>query len=608
MRTVAIPITALLVILSGLAFQAGPLHLWGTRIWLVGLVCLGAPVVWQTLAGVFRRQLAADLVASLAIVTALLLDQPLPGLVVVLMQTGGEALDRFAAGRASRAVAALEAEAPRMAHRLRGTEVEDVAADLVAPDDQLVVRPGEMVPCDGEVTEGRSSVDNSRLTGEPMPFTAGPGTPLLSGSLNLDGPLVIRVVRVARESQYARIVDLVRTAQLSKSPLQRLADRYAVIFTPVTLAVCVVAWTISRDPLRVLSVLVVATPCPLILAAPVAMIGGINRAARRRIIIRHGEALERLGSVTAALLDKTGTITIGRPAVAAVTPVAPFAEAEVLALAAAVDAGSGHLLARSVVAEALRRKLPARTAEAVRESPGQGVTGEVDGHRVMLGARSFVLSRHPWLAGSWPDTEPTALRAWLAVDGRAAGTLAFADQLRPEARPLLARLAHLGVRRIVMVTGDDASHAEAIARAVGIDDVRAGLLPADKVAVVVEMEQAGYHVMMLGDGTNDAPALSRASVGVALAANGGGITAEAADVVVLADDPLRVADAIEISQRTMRIARQSVWAGLGLSGIALLVAAAGAIPPTVGAILQEVIDVAVILNALRASTGPAAEW
>ncbi|MEO8636145.1 MAG: heavy metal translocating P-type ATPase [Gemmatimonadales bacterium] len=607
MRAVAIPITTLLVILIGLALQAGPFDVWGVGIWRVGLLCLGAPVVWQTVVGVLRGQLAADLVATLAIVTAVLLDQPLPGLVVVLMQTGGEALDRFAAGRASRAVAALEADAPRVAHRLRGSEVEDIAADLVAPDDRVLVRPGEMVPCDGEVTEGRSSVDSSRLTGEPMPVTAVPGTALLSGSLNVDGPLVLRVIHVARESQYARIVELVRTAQQSKSPLQRLADRYAVIFTPVTLMVCVLAWLVSRDPTRVLSVLVVATPCPLILAAPVAMIGGINRAARRRIIIRHGEALERLSHVTAALLDKTGTITIGQPVVAMVTPVSPFAETDVLALAAAVEAGSGHLLARSVVAEAHRRGLTLRPAGEVVESPGQGVSGVVDGRLVILGARSFLLTRHPELAGGWPDANGSALRAWLAIDGRAAGTLTFADQLRPEAAPLITRLARLGIRQIVMVTGDDASHARAIADAVGISDVRAGLLPADKVAVVVEMEEAGYHVMMLGDGTNDAPALSRASVGVALAANGGGITAEAADVVVLADNPLRVAEAIEISRRTMRIARESVWVGLGLSGIAMLVAAAGAIPPTVGAILQEVIDVAVILNALRASTGPTAE-
>ena len=603
---VAIPIAALLAILIGLALQAGPLRLWGTRSWLIGLVCLGAPIVWRTAVGALHGRLAADLVASLAIVAALLLDQPLPGLVVVLMQSGGEALDRFAAGRASQAVAALEADAPRIAHRLNDTTMEDIAAELVQPGDRVVVRPGEMVPCDGVVSDGRSSVDRSRLTGEPMPLAAVPGTPLFSGSINIEGPLTIRVNRVARESQYARIVELVRTAQLSKSPLQRLADRYAVVFTPVTLAVCTVAWFLSHDPLRVLSVLVVATPCPLILAAPVAMIGGINRAARHRIIIRHGEALERLGNVTAALLDKTGTITIGRPGVASVTPVAPFVVGEVLALAAAVDAGSGHLLARSVVAEAVRRGLPPRVAADVTESPGQGVAGVVDGRAVLLGAKSYILSRHPALGASWPDMEGSALRAWLAVDGRAAGTIAFADQLRPDARTLLQRLTALGVRRIVMVTGDDAGHAQTIARAVGITEVRAGLLPADKVAVVVEMERAGFHVMMLGDGTNDAPALSRASVGVALAANGGGITAEAADVVVLADDPLRVAEAIMISQRTMRIARESVWVGLGLSGIAMLAAAAGAIPPTIGAILQEVIDVAVILNALRASTGPPA--
>jgi P-type E1-E2 ATPase len=291
---------------------------------------------------------AADLVAMLAIVTALFLGEPLAGLLVVLMQTGGEALERYAEGRASEAVRELEAAAPRQAHRVRMGSTEDVEADAVAVGDELLVRPGELVPCDGLVLSGRSHVDAARLTGEPLPVSAAPGTRLLSGSLNLDGPLTIRATAPASESQYARIVELVRTAQQSKSPLQRLADRYAVWFTPFTLFVCAVTYLLTEDPVRVLAVLVVATPCPLILATPVAVVGGINRGARRGIIFRHGSALEQLAGITVAVFDKTGTLTIGRPRVARVLAAAPYTEPEVLRLAGAVEHGSGHLLARTL--------------------------------------------------------------------------------------------------------------------------------------------------------------------------------------------------------------------------------------------------------------------
>ncbi|HXI21370.1 MAG TPA: HAD-IC family P-type ATPase, partial [Gemmatimonadales bacterium] len=303
---------------------------------MTGLVLLGLPVVWRTVRGMLAGQFAADLVASLSILAAIALVQPIPGLVVVLMQTGGEALERYAAGRASRAVQELEAAAPRRATRLGPGGVEEIAVEQVEPGDRLLVRPGELVPCDGVVSEGYSHVDASRLTGEPLPVTAEAGVALMSGSLNIESPFTLEATAAARESQYARIVQLVRNAQASKSRLQRLADRTAVWFTPLTLAVCLIAWLASRDPLRVLAVLVVATPCPLILAAPVAMIGGINRAARRSVIIRHGEALERLSAATAVLLDKTGTLTVGRPVVADVAPCAPFSDAEVLRLAAAV--------------------------------------------------------------------------------------------------------------------------------------------------------------------------------------------------------------------------------------------------------------------------------
>jgi heavy metal translocating P-type ATPase len=561
-------------------------------------------VVWQTVRGVFAGRFAADLVAMLAIVTALLLGEPLAGLIVVLMQTGGEALERYAQGRASAAVRELEAAAPRLAHRMVGGAVEDVSAELIAVGDELLLRPGELLASDAVVLEGRSHVDASRLTGEPMPVSAHPGVRLLSGSLNIEGPLTVRATARASESQYARIVDLVRTAQESKSPLQRLADRYAAWFTPLTLAVCALAYILSGDPSRVLAVLVVATPCPLILATPVAVVGGINRAARQGIIFRHGTALEQLGRVDVAIFDKTGTLTIGRPRVDRVQTTPEFSPEELLRLAGSVEQGSGHLLARTLVQEANDRGVVLPEGKHIVEAPGQGVSGEVEGRSVTVGGWSFVVRRHPSAEPPLRDLltrEPDAgLRAYVAIDGRGAGFVEYADRLRPELAGFISRLRRLGLSRIVLLSGDDQANATAVARAVGIEEARGDLLPEEKVAHVQRIMKEGARVVMVGDGTNDAPALSTATVGIALAAGGGGISAEAADAVILADDPSRVAEAIIISRRTLRLARQSIWAGLGLSSVAMVLASLGYIPPIVGALLQEAIDVAVILNALRA--------
>jgi heavy metal translocating P-type ATPase len=562
-------------------------------------------VVWQTVRGVFAGRFAADLVAMLAIVTALLLGEPLAGLIVVLMQTGGEALERYAQGRASAAVRELEAAAPRLAHRVVDGVTEDVSAELIKVGDQLLLRPGELLASDAVVLEGRSHVDASRLTGEPMPVSAHPGVRLLSGSLNIEGPLTVRATAPASESQYARIVDLVRTAQESKSPLQRLADRYAAWFTPLTLAVCALAYILSGDPSRVLAVLVVATPCPLILATPVAVVGGINRAARHGIIFRHGTALEQLGRVDAAIFDKTGTLTIGRPKVDRVQTTPEFTAEELLRLAGSVEHGSGHLLARTLVQEANDRGVVLPEGKHIVEAPGQGVSGEVEGRSVTVGGWSFVVSRHPSAEPALRDLlsrEPEAgLRAYVAVDGRGVGFVEYADRLRPELAGFISRLRRLGLSRIVLLSGDDQANATAVARAVGIEEARGDLLPEEKVAHVQQIMKEGARVVMVGDGTNDAPALSTATVGIALAAGGGGISAEAADAVILADDPSQVAEAIHISRSTLRLARQSIWTGLGLSSVAMVVASLGYIPPIVGALLQEAIDVAVILNALRAS-------
>jgi heavy metal translocating P-type ATPase len=603
-----LPTLALLALVGG-----GLLHV-GERFdtpafWLHygALILLGAPVALRTLRGMLRGEFAADVVAMLAIVTAIALREPVAGLVIVLMQTGGELLERYAEGRASAAVRELEAAAPRIAHRLRGDDThdtEDVSAEAVGVDDRILVRPGEMLPCDATVIEGSSSLDTSRVTGEPLPERVGPGAHVSSGVVNLESPLLLRVTAPARESLYARIVDLVRTAQAEKAPIQRLADRWAVWFTPLTLIACGVAWWLSGDVGRVLAVLVVATPCPLIIATPVAVIGGINRAARRSIVVRNGSALELLSRVDTVVFDKTGTLTIGRPGVASVESLAGLDANDLLRLGAAIEVGSGHLLARSTVAEARDRGLPIPRASEIIEFSGRGVSGSVEGRRVTVGERSIVSERHPALAAAiagFTGGRDGGLRAFVAVGDAGLGVIRYADRLREGLTDLGARLAARGLTRVLLISGDHDDNVQKVARDVGIAEAKGDQLPQDKVAAVKALEAEGRRVLMVGDGTNDAPALAAATVGVALAAHGGGISAEAASVVLLADDVMRVEEAVAIGQRTVRIAKQSIGAGLALSAAGMVVAALGYLPPTAGALVQEAIDVAVIVNALRAA-------
>jgi heavy metal translocating P-type ATPase len=571
---------------------------------LVALILTGAPIVWRTIRDAMRGRFAADIVATLSIVTALALREPLAGLVIVLMLRGGEMLERFAAGRASRALQELEDASPHTAHRVRDDRIEDIAAELVQPGDVLIVRPGELVPADSVVTQGYSWIDASRLTGESVPVEATIGAPLMSGSINGDRPLTVRATAKATESQYARIVQLVRSAQASKAPLQRIADRYAVWFTPLTLLVCAITFALTHDWSRVLAVLVVATPCPLILATPVAIVGGISHAARHGIIVRHGGALEALARVTVAVFDKTGTMTIGQPGVSRVMTTPPWDANSVVRFAAAVEQGSGHLLARSIVAEAQRRNgssIPA--AQAVIESPGRGVTGQVGRHTVAVGSRSFALEEQHADAQRLHalGNGDNKLRAFVMIDGHPAGAIEFADVVRARASATLARLRREGVRRTLLLSGDQASYVDSVASAVGITEARGDLLPQDKVDIVAQLKRSGESVVMIGDGVNDAPALSTADVGVALAAHGRGIASESADVILLEDELSGVAEAVEIGHKTMRVARQSILVGLGLSGVAMVFAAYGFIAPVMGALLQEAIDVAVIVNALRTS-------
>ena len=580
------------------------LPLFAHALWTIALIGAGFPVVWRTLRAARHGNFATDVVASLSIVTAAIIGQPLAGLVIVLMQTGGEALERFAERRASAAVRELEKAAPRIAHLVSGARgLVDVPVGELNVGDVFLVRPGEMVPCDGIVLSGISEIDASQLTGEAIPVPAHEGTPIMSGSLNAHGVLSVRASARAAESQYSKIVELVREAQASKSPLQRLADRYAVWFTPATLAVCVVTFALTQSWTTVLAVLVVATPCPLILATPVALIGGINRAARRKIIVRHGAAIEMLSNATLAVFDKTGTLTVGKPSVEDVVALPGFMEREVLRSAAAVEQGSSHLLARVVVEEAEKRYGPLPAAKQHRESPGEGLTGMVGEIEIAVGSRAFVAHHATASLDTFDAAQngEAGLRAYVLLSGKPAGIIEYADSLRPELKSLLATLRGLGLSRTVLLSGDRAANAKAIGLAAGIKEVHGELLPGDKATMVSRFRAQGEIVLMVGDGTNDAPALSAADVGVALAGHGGGVTSEAADVVILVDDLSKVGEAVAISRRTMRVARQSIVTGLVLSGVAMIFAAYGFIQPTAGALLQEAIDVAVILNALRAS-------
>ena len=582
---------------------ASPQNPWVWRGWMIVLVAAGLPVVVRTVRGLLRGHFAADVVATLSIVGAVLLGQPVAGLVIVLMQTGGEWLEHYAEGRASNAVRALEEAAPRTAHRQRAdAQYDDIPADGIAVGDLLLVRPGEMLPADGVVHSGRSHLDVSRLTGEAPPEMVQAGNDVRSGAVNLEGAIVVRATRLARESLYARIVELVRTAQSEKSPIQRMADRYAVWFTPLTLAVCTLAWFVTHDPVRVLAVLVVATPCPLLLATPVAIIGGINRAAQHQVIVRSGGALERLASVNTAVFDKTGTLTIGRPEVVAVDAYEEWTSDAVLRLAAAVEVGSGHHLARSTVDAAGKRGIARPAATHVVDFPGLGVRGTVDGGDVAIGATGWLSSLFPGRHQAIDAARGAGLRGVVAIDGEIAGAIEYADQAREGLHGFFDELRRLGLRHIVLLSGDHQANVSGLARAFGITDARGDLLPQQKVEAVRELMHSGRKVVMIGDGTNDAPALSAATAGIALAAHGGGIAAEAADAVILCDDITRVAAAIRVGRRSVGIARQSIMVGLGLSGLAMVAAAMGYFSPTTGALVQEAIDVAVILNAVRAST------
>ncbi|MCA0456063.1 MAG: cadmium-translocating P-type ATPase [Chloroflexi bacterium] len=595
-----IPFLALFGLALGavVRFGAGRVDL-ADLIWLATLVIGGAPVVYETTKGMLKGDFASDVVAMLAIIAAVLTQEYFAGVIIVLMQSGGEALESYSLRRASSSLEKLLARAPRTAHRRTDTRIEDIQVEQVQIGDTLVVRPGDLIPVDGKLLSAQAEVDEAALTGEPLAAPKKAGGVLLSGSVNVGDAFEMQASQLSVDSKYAKIVELVRKAQEEKPPLQRLADRYAVWFTPVTLVMCALGWLITGNPHTILSVLVVATPCPLILAVPVAIISGINRAASFGIIVKGGTAIEQIGRAQAIVFDKTGTLTYGKPTVQKIIPFNGRPPVEIMRLAGGAEQLSGHVLAQSLAQAALKQNGALPMPTHVHEVAGHGIEAEVEGHHIAIGSPKFIADT----TGRAIEPErltDSELSAYISIDCKPAGVVSFSDQLRPGVPDLMTRLRGLGINHIAMLTGDRASHARKVAQAAHLDSFEAGLLPEDKVTAVNKLKQKYNSIVMVGDGINDAPALATATVGVAMGAHGTGISAEAADIVLMVDDVSRVADAVETGQRMVRVAKQSIYVGLGLSLGLMVLAALGVIPPAVGALLQEAIDVAVIVNGLRA--------
>ncbi|MEV0695138.1 heavy metal translocating P-type ATPase [Streptomyces sp. NPDC050388] len=568
--------------------------------WALGTASAVAPAVGWVLVALRRGHAGVDLIAVLALGGTLAVGEYLAGALIALMLATGRALEAAAQRRASHDLRALLAHAPRTARRRTGTEVRPVPLAEVAVGDLLVVGAGEVVPVDGQVVGPAAVLDESVLTGESAPVERVPGQTVRSGVVNAGGAFEVRATATEQDSTYAGIVRLARQAGAEAAPVVRLADRYAAWFLPLSVAVAGLAWLFSGSAVRAVAVLVVATPCPLLLAAPVAIVSGLSRASRLGVVVRDGGALERLGRARTLLLDKTGTLTGGHPRVLDVTAGPGWKPAEVLRLAAGVDQYSPHVLAHAIVEAARERGLEPSVATDVSEEAGRGAHGVVEGHRTTVGRLEPGTPVPDWArAAENRALLDGAAVAWLTVDDGPVGAVLLRDPLRHDAPRTLRRLRTAGIRRIVMLTGDRPEPARELAAVLGLDDVRAELTPADKVTEV-RAERRHAVTVMVGDGVNDAPALAAADVGVAMGARGSTASSEAADIVLTTDRVDRLADATSIAVRARRIAVQSALGGMLLSLAAMAAAAMGLLPPAVGALLQEGIDVAVILNALRA--------
>jgi len=576
------------------------------RAWSATAVVALVPLVIDIVRQLWMRRAGVDVIAVLAMAGSLALGEYLTGAVIAIMVATGIALEEYAEARASRELSSLLQRAPRTAVRLEGDALVTVPIEAVQPGDVLVVRDSDVVPVDGIVAEGVAVLDESALTGESRLVERGMGERVASGVVNAGAPFRIRAAATAEASTYAGIIRLVRAAQESKAPLVRLADRYAMFFLPITLAVAGLAWVLAGTPERALAVVVVATPCPLLLAAPIAVVSGVSRSAKRGIVVKGGGAIEVMARARALYMDKTGTLTAGSPVVDRIAVFGPIPEPEMLRLGGSLDQLSSHVMAASLVRAARDQGLALSIPTEVVEKPGAGIEGVVDGRHVRLG-------KFDWLKGDGdiPDAARRFYRGirreggstvFVEVDGGLAGAFVLQDPIRPEAPRAIRALKRAGVAEVVMITGDHPIIADAVGAALGVDHVLAGLTPGEKVEAVRRSKERQV-TLMVGDGINDAPALAAADVGVAMGARGATSSSEAADVVLMVDRLDRLSEAFVIARRTRSIAVESMVLGMSLSFVAMGFAALGYLPPVAGAVLQEGIDVLAILSALRALGG-----
>lgn len=548
---------------------------------------------------IMRGHWGLDILAVIAMVATLAVGEFVASLIIVLMISGGEALEVYAAGRARAELTSLLDRAPRRARRVGGDDqMEDVDVADVIVGDVLLVRPAEVVPVDGDLLDAEGVFDEASLTGESLPVERVRGDSLMSGAVNGQRAVRMRATATAANSQYQQILTLVAAAEDAKAPTVRIADRFAVPFTLVSLLIAGIAWWASGDPVRFAEVLVLATPCPLLIAAPVAFMGGMSRSARSGVIVKGGATLEALARANSVAFDKTGTLSHGRPELADIHATSGFAEDEVLRLAASAEQFSSHVLATGVIRAAEHRGLALASGVDASEAATQGVEATIEGHLVRVGKLDFVAEVDP--SAYFPDLEAGHTAVAVAIDGQFAGTLVLRDFLRDNAAATVQVLRESGIAHVAMLTGDNEATARSLATAAGIDEVHAGLLPQDKVRLVGELQR---HVVMVGDGVNDAPVLAAADVGIAMGARGSTAASESADVVIMTDDIGKVAQALEIGRDTYRVALTAIWIGVLLSIGLMVIAAFGHIPAVAGALTQELVDLATILYALRALRG-----
>ena len=591
-------LVALSSLLTGLALYVSGQASIAEIVWFAGVLPVLAALLVEIVRSLRKGDVGLDIVAALSMTAALVFGETMAAAVVAVMYSGGTFLESMADGRARREMLDLLSRVPRTATRYGDGGLEETPLDDIAPGDLLLIRQGDVVPVDGTVASEVAIVDTSALTGESLPERLSRDSEALSGSTNAGAPFDLMAKRPAKDSTYAGIIRLVEEAQRSKAPMARLADQWSLGFLVVTVVIAVAAWWFTQDPIRAVAVLVVATPCPLILAVPVALTAGLSRAAHFGVLIKGAGPLEAMARIRTLILDKTGTLTDGRPTIVSIDSRDGSGAAEILHLAAALDQASKHPVAQAIVFAAKQKGLLLPLPSDVVEMPGEGVIGTVEGRKVVVGGNDFV-AQHVTASLDHPALKAGSLLVAVAVDGQMAGHIVMADALRDGTREMFVGLRRQGIERIVLATGDRAEVAEQVTQGLGLDATRAGLTPDQKVLLVLTERKNGP-VMMVGDGVNDAPALAAADVGVAMGARGAAASAEAADVVLLVDRIDRLGPGIEIARAARHIAVESVVVGIGLSVLGMIAAAFGYLTPVQGALLQEVIDVAVILNALRA--------